>query len=153
MSHFHPGANLMADAIVFATHHGCRYLLLVERGDGYGWAIPGGAIEPGETATEAALRELAEETGLHLAADGARTGEQRDVPDPRNTPTAWAVTTPTVIDLGEVTSLPQVAGGDDARRAEWLRAISYDDLCKEIWDRFHSRVFAAHWEMLAELLG
>src|SRR6185437_227923 len=58
------GETLMADALVTCTYHHTRYLLLVERSDGYGWAVPGGHVEPGETGLQAALRELAEETGL-----------------------------------------------------------------------------------------
>ena len=42
-------------------------VLIVERGKGAVrgvWSLPGGHIEPGETARGAALRELAEETGV-----------------------------------------------------------------------------------------
>ena len=34
------------------------------------WALPGGSLDPGESAEEAARRELHEELGLHVDADG-----------------------------------------------------------------------------------
>ena len=38
-------------------------MLLARRIDTGNWELPGGAIEPGETATGAAVREVLEETG------------------------------------------------------------------------------------------
>lgn len=43
-------------------------ILLLQRADGEGWAFPGGAVEPGETARTAARRELREETQLETPA-------------------------------------------------------------------------------------
>jgi 8-oxo-dGTP diphosphatase len=52
-----------ASAVIFRG----REVLLIERGKGalagY-WSLPGGHIEPGETARAAALREAREETGV-----------------------------------------------------------------------------------------
>lgn len=39
-------------------------ILLIKRSDNKKWAMPGGAIEVGETAAEGAVRETAEETGV-----------------------------------------------------------------------------------------
>ena len=39
-------------------------ILLTQRSDNKQWCIPGGRIEPGESAEEACIREVLEETGL-----------------------------------------------------------------------------------------
>ncbi len=41
-------------------------VLLIQRKDFEVWGLPGGEIEPGETPAQAAVREVAEETGLEV---------------------------------------------------------------------------------------
>jgi len=41
-------------------------VLLIRRGDGRGWSLPGGLMEPGECVAEAIVREVWEETGLEV---------------------------------------------------------------------------------------
>jgi 8-oxo-dGTP pyrophosphatase MutT (NUDIX family) len=150
------GENPAADALVTATLDGARYVLLIERGDGAGWAIPGGGIDPGETPAAACVRELAEETGLHIPADDPwRTWQAwppRWVPDPRGTDEAWAVTVPHHADLCDVDALPPVAGGDDAADAAWIPAPDYPTM-REHLTAIGGQVFAAHTGLLADLLA
>lgn len=42
------------------------WILLEKRSDCGMWGLPGGRIEPGESVTEAAVREVKEETGLNV---------------------------------------------------------------------------------------
>jgi ADP-ribose pyrophosphatase YjhB (NUDIX family) len=39
-------------------------VLLIRRGDGRGWSLPGGILEPGERVADCVVREVWEETGL-----------------------------------------------------------------------------------------
>jgi 8-oxo-dGTP diphosphatase len=41
-------------------------VLLIRRGDGRGWSVPGGIMEPGERIADCAVRETWEETGLEV---------------------------------------------------------------------------------------
>lgn len=132
-------------ALVTATCGGVRYVLLVERGDGAGWAMPGGAIESGESPDWAAVRELGEETGLisdEIYPARFVYDEPRWVPDSRGSMEAWAVTVVARCDLGEVDALPEVRGGDDARDARWWRIARGE---------FLTNIFPAHREILGAL--
>jgi len=41
-------------------------VLLIRRGDGRGWSLPGGMMEPGEQIVDCLVREVWEETGLNV---------------------------------------------------------------------------------------
>ena len=62
---------------MFVTRRGGRDVLLVHRSPEQGgyWHVVAGGVEPGETAVEAAERELREETGLAARADRRDRGD------------------------------------------------------------------------------
>jgi 8-oxo-dGTP diphosphatase len=97
-------------------------VLLIERGwDPYegAWALPGGHVDEGETSRDAAARELAEETGVHVAVDDLVQIGAFDQPgrDPRGRYV-------TVAYLARVPADTQAVAGDDARDARWWPADS-----------------------------
>ncbi|MFF0864348.1 NUDIX hydrolase [Nonomuraea sp. NPDC003560] len=53
----------------------------VKAGEPLSWCLPGGAVEPGETFEAAAVRELAEETGIRDAGPPVVTGVALDHPE------------------------------------------------------------------------
>jgi len=97
-------------------------LLMIKRGHEPGaglWSIPGGRIEPGETDTEALVREMFEETGLAVEVGRLIGRVQR--PGPNGT----------VIDIRDYAAT--VTGGtlrpgDDAADARWVETADLDSL-------------------------
>lgn len=56
-------------AIALITTPDKNQILLVRRKDVPVWVLPGGGIDPGETADQALIREVQEETGLTVCID------------------------------------------------------------------------------------
>ncbi len=119
------GPNLTADAIVIDPKHG--QILLIQRRDTGQWALPGGFIDPDDTdSAQAAIREVAEETGLRIEDGDAPLVFQGRVDDPRNSSKAWIETSAHLF-LAESDNA-DVRAGDDAACTKWHDLSSLPEL-------------------------
>jgi ADP-ribose pyrophosphatase YjhB (NUDIX family) len=64
-----PGANCIVPSVCAVISDDTGAILMVHRTDNDLWALPGGGIDIGESAAEAVVREVIEETGLRTKAD------------------------------------------------------------------------------------
>lgn len=110
------GENRAADPVVVTGHGAQRHVLLIRRRDTGQWAIPGGMVDPGESAPEALVRELREETGIDLAHQQPAILARTYVQDWRATDHAWVCSTVALFHLPEA---PVARAGDDAADAAW----------------------------------
>lgn len=104
---------MVADIVV---HTDTEVLMIKRKNNPYAghWALPGGFIDPGETPDQAAIRELAEEAGLHV--DHATfIGEFREPGrDPRMEHTwSWAYSV-------HIPNKEATTAGDDASATAWI---------------------------------
>jgi ADP-ribose pyrophosphatase YjhB (NUDIX family) len=59
-----PKATSMVPSVNVVVENDKGEILLIRRSDNNNWALPGGAIDIGESLTQAAVREVQEETGI-----------------------------------------------------------------------------------------
>lgn len=114
--HFIYTPKLAADVIV---RNGGKVLLIERANEPFGWAIPGGFVDYGEKVEDAAVRELAEETGIR--ADGITLlGIYSDPARDKRGHTASAVY--------YTESAAEPKAGDDAKNAKYfpLNALPED---------------------------
>lgn len=98
------------DIIIETEYGGKKGIVLIKRKNPpYGWAIPGGFVDYGETLELAAIREAHEETSLHV--DLVR--QFHTYSDPSRDPRLHTVTT---VFIAKANGKPQ--GMDDAAEAE-----------------------------------
>lgn len=110
------GENAAADPIVVAGTGPDRQVLLITRDDIGVEAIPGGMVDPGETAPAALVRELREETGVDLSDHQPVILGRGVVDDWRQSDHAWIASTSALYLLPA--TVPAV-GADDALEATW----------------------------------
>ncbi|MFC0627449.1 NUDIX domain-containing protein [Kribbella deserti] len=59
-----PPANSMVPSVNVVVENEASEILMIRRSDNGNWAVPGGAIDLGESMSQAGVRETLEETGI-----------------------------------------------------------------------------------------
>ena len=122
----YPHPAVTADCIVFNRETDTISVLLIKRNnEPYKdcWAFPGGFVNIDESAENAAIRELKEETGLEIS-----TVEQlKAYSNPDRDPRERVITIAFIAE----SKIKAVKGGDDAKEARWfdistLPALAFD---------------------------
>ncbi|MBN1952397.1 MAG: NUDIX hydrolase [Bacteroidales bacterium] len=136
----YPRPALTVDAVLF-RYLGIRLqILLIKRGDEPFrdcWAFPGGFVEEGETVEEAVVREVEEETGVHVH----NLEQVYTASKPGRDPRGWTVS---VIFTGYISEGGDtLQAGDDAAEAVWhdldqLPVLAFDH--QEILDRVRKKI-------------
>ncbi len=105
---------LAVDVIIEMVDRPDQPIVLIERrNEPYGWALPGGFVDVGETVEQAAVREMDEETGLKVKLVRLLGVYSDPTRDPRGH-------TVSAVFVGEARGTPKAA--DDARNVACFAA-------------------------------
>lgn len=151
-SYKYPHPAVTIDCVILGYDNNGLKVLLIERGiEPYKgtWALPGGFMRITETAEEAAVRELYEETGLECN----RLEQFKTFTTVNRDPRERVVT----IAFFAIVKVAEVNGGDDAKNAQWFSldeipalAFDHDKILSEALTRLKERI---HFEPIGfELL-
>lgn len=87
------------------------------------WTVPGGSVEPGEGAREAALRELKEETGIAAEIEGVVENVELTAKDDDGRPVSWRL----AMFYGRYAG-GSLQPGSDASDANWVATADLEKL-------------------------
>ncbi|NUW38261.1 NUDIX hydrolase [Nonomuraea sp. SMC257] len=143
-----PPVEQTTSAFAFVLDAAGRTLLTRVAREGRGWDIPGGHLDPGERAADAASRELAEETGLALPPErlSVFAWQRIELTGPAPAGYRYASLTYMVMfearlaEPGPPTAPP---AGSESTGAEWLTPEEVERRCTgQVWLTAHRALLA-----------
>ena len=136
--HFFLGPYVTVDAIIELT----QGIVLIERlNPPFGWALPGGFVDYGESLEEAVVREAKEETGLDLISLRQFHTYSKFGRDPR-------FHTIATVFVAQANGIPHA--GDDAKG---VRVVPCEDLLNRDYAFDHKQVIKDYLEAREKLIG
>ena len=121
------------DALIYEPDKG---IVLIDRKfEPFGWALPGGFVDYGETVEAAAMREAFEETGLRVTLQGLLGIYSDPSRDPR-------VHTITTVFEARAENYSTLTGGDDAKDARFFPL-----------DKLPANIMFGHDEIIADFMA